>query len=117
MAIPTVPTAITPIVIPNAYAAAGIDITYVACDAANGNSVPSTGREILIFKGSGSPYLVTIWSSADPQGRLTDLTKTVGSTEEWATPLLPGSGFVQAGATIMFTAANAAVSVACLRLP
>src|ERR1700676_3677953 len=51
--------------------AGSLTITFTACDAVNGNSFTSTGREVLvIFNSGGSAYTVTVNSVADQLNRL-----------------------------------------------
>jgi hypothetical protein len=53
-----------------------LNVTWQAADPANGNSFPSSGRELLEMRNSDTtnPATVTIKSAPDPYGRAQDIT-------------------------------------------
>ena len=61
----------TQVIVQNNGSTSSLTTTYTACDATNGNSFVSTGREIVqALNSGGSTYTFTVSSVADGQGRL-----------------------------------------------
>lgn len=114
------PTALTTtILVQNniAVTAGGLNLTFTACDATNGNSFVSTGREVLLVQNSGgSAYTFTITSVADPFGR-TDTSLTAYSLAASAVAAIQMKyqpGWASSG-VISMTCSNAAVKYAVLQ--
>ena len=115
------PTALTPIVLVQnnvSVSAGALTLTFTACDAANGNSFVSTGREVLLVQNSGgSSYTFTVSSVADSLGR-TDASLTSYSV---AASVIVGvqmkyqTGWIQSGGTINLTCSNAAIKYAVVQ--
>ncbi len=94
------------------------DYVYTAADVANGNSFSSTGHEIVLVQNTGgSPYVVTVTSTPDNQGRTADLTYTVGAGLTSVLPYFAAVGWRQTSGLILISGANAALKFAVLRLP
>lgn len=95
-------------------------LTMSAADTVNLNSVPHTGKEVIIARNSGaSPYTVTITSVADPvHGRTGDIAAASLAAGEVAVfGPYPIDGWRQSDARLYFQASNAAVLFTVLRLP
>lgn len=105
-------TKIEPHVVTGAYNDAdGVEITFAACDAVNGNYCRLTGGEVLAIQGTG---LFTVHSVPDGLGRTGNLARTLAGTEDMV--LLgpfPVAGFGQSNNTLWFDGA-AGVEVAVL---
>lgn len=98
-------------------------LAFTACDVANGNASPSTGREILVVENTGAaPGTITVASAPDALGRTGDITTyslPIGSvTPQFAVlgPFLT-AGWRQADGNIYFNGSAATVFVAVIRLP
>lgn len=114
------PTALTTtILIQNntAVTAGTLNLTFTACDATNGNSFVSTGREVLLVQNSGgSTYTFTINSVADNFGR-TDSSLTAYSLAASAVAAIQmkfQTGWIS-GFSISMTCSNAAIKYAVLQ--
>jgi len=116
-------TAIVPIVpaggVPTLPLGAGsADVTLAAADNVNGNSVPSTGRELILVQGTGN---VTVRSSAtgDPFKRIGDITSYVISAAPKVSVLgpFPVNGWRQVDGTLWIDSSAATVLLAVVQLP
>jgi hypothetical protein len=97
--------------------AGSLTVTLSACDAVNGNSFTSTGREILLVDNTGgSTYTWTATSVADPFNRLdTSLTNySIAAGVIDAVQMKNLTGWQQSG-LIQLTCSNAAVKFAVLQ--
>jgi hypothetical protein len=97
--------------------AGSLAITFTACDATNGNSFTSTGREVLlIFNSGGSTYTVTVNSVADQLNRLdTSLTAYSLSAGAYAAVQMKNLTGWQSSGSISMTCTNAAVKFAVIQ--
>jgi hypothetical protein len=97
--------------------AGALNLTFTACDATNGNSFVSTGREVLLVQNSGgSTYTFTVNSVADNFGR-TDTSLTAYSLAASAIAAIQmkyQAGWMS-GTTISMTCSNAAIKYAVLQ--
>lgn len=101
----------------SSVAALGLAIAPVAMDAANGNSFPMTGKEIILFQNTDvSAHTITLTSVPDGLGRSGDI----------ATYNIPAGGFaafdaqqvvgwIQTDGTMHISTSSALVFVAVLR--
>jgi len=103
-----------------AVVAGGLDITFAAADAAEGNSFAVTGKELLIAYNSGaSPYTITVDSVDDEKGRqedITDYSLAAGDYAAISVGLTTAKGWMQGG-VIHVDAEHADVLLAVLVLP
>jgi hypothetical protein len=97
--------------------AGSLVITFSACDATNGNSFASTGREtLLIFNSGGSAYTVTVNSVADQLNRLdTSLTTYSLAAGAYAAVQMKNTAGWQSSGSISMTCTNAAVKFAVIQ--
>jgi hypothetical protein len=118
------PTALTTIVLlqnsnVNAPITAGsLSLTFTACDAVNGNSFTSTGREVLIVNNTGgSTYTFTVSSVPDNLNRSdTALTNySVAAGVIVGVQMKTQIGWLQTGGTINLTCSNAAIKYAVVQ--
>ena len=103
----------------SAYTAGAATFNPVACDASNGNSVPVSGRDLLMLWNSGaSGYTVTITSAPDYDGRTSDIAaySLAQNDHVFFGPLLL-DGWRQADGNIYLTSNSALLKVAVLRVP
>src|SRR5262245_2601244 len=76
-------TAIVPITAPGSSASAGQSVTWVAADAVNGNYFPSSGKDLLLARNTGSdPADVVIHSQADAFNRTGDISATLAAAAQ-----------------------------------
>lgn len=103
----------------NAYSAGAADLTMTAADAVNYEEVAFTGTEIVIAHNTGaSPYVVTISSVADAQGRTGDIDSYSLAADDYAVfGPLKLEGWLQVGGLLYFEADNAAVKFGVVKLP
>ena len=97
--------------------AGSLVITFAACDASNGNSFTSTGREVLvIFNSGGSPYTITVNSVADQFNRLdASLTTYSVAAGAYAAVQMKNLAGWQSSGSISMTCSNAAVKFAVIQ--
>jgi hypothetical protein len=97
--------------------AGSLAITLAACDAVNGNSFTSTGREILLVQNSGgSTYTFTVTSVADALNRLdTSLTSYSMAAGTYAAVQMKNLTGWQSSGAISMTCSNAAVKFAVIQ--
>ena len=104
-----------------AVTAGGLDITFAASDATDGNSVTCTGKEILLaFNDGTAAYTVTVDSVDDEKGRQEDITSyslAVGDYAAVGVGLTTSKGWIQSGGVLHIDTNNADVKLAALRLP
>jgi hypothetical protein len=97
--------------------AGSLAITFAACDAVNGNSFTSTGREVLvIFNSGGSAYTFTVNSVADQLNRLdTSLTTYSVAAGAYAAVQMKNLTGWQSSGSISMTCSNASVKFAVIQ--
>lgn len=121
-------TAVVPIVPPGKYpvlplSALSAAFAFTAADVANGNSAPSTGREVLIVRNTdAAPQTVTVTSSPDPLNRSGDITTyslPIGSTTPQFAVLgpFPIGGWKQPDGNLYFSGSSANIGFAVIQLP
>ena len=102
--------------------AGALGITFTACDATNGNSFVSTGREILIAQNTdSSAHTFTITPVADPYGGLNTqfttyslaATGSAGSTS--AVQMKNQIGWLQSAGTINLTCTSNLIKYAVIQ--
>lgn len=84
---------------PNPFAATGAALTMNAVDTVNGNSLVSTGTEMLVIQntdGAGA-HTFTVTSQADPQGRTGDWSMSVPLSSFVITQRFPQTGWAVGG--------------------
>lgn len=110
---------VTPVDAPGPYATTGVVIAFNVSDAAQGNYVPLTGREILIAQNlSGAGATVTIDSVDDPFTREGDITADAiadGALRVWQ--LFPIRGWKQTDGNLHINTSHNNVKLCVLRLP
>ncbi|MDP9326498.1 MAG: hypothetical protein M3O87_08205 [Candidatus Dormibacteraeota bacterium] len=114
--VPIVPLGSTP-VLPLVALSAAMALT--AADIANGNSVPSTGRELIIVQNSdAAPQTVTVASVVDRLNRTGDITAYSIPIGAFAV-LGPfkTEGWRQADGNLYLNASTATVKFAVIQLP
>lgn len=98
-------------------------LLFTAVDTVNGNSTPSTGRELLIVRSTdAAPQTITVFSVKDSLNRTGDITAyslPIGSTTNTFAVLgpFPVNGWKQADGTLWYTGSAATIFVAVLVLP
>lgn len=105
--------------ITGAPGAGALAITFAACDAANGNSFPCSGHELLILNNTDSAaHAVTITSQPDGRGRSQDITAYSIAANSFAMFAFVGSteGWVDGGGNVTFTAASALIFAAVVKV-
>lgn len=97
--------------------AGSLAITFAACDATNGNSFTSTGREVLLVQNSGgSAYTFTVTSIADQLNRLdTSLTTYSVAAGAYAAVQMKNLNGWQASGSISMTCSNTSVKFAVIQ--
>lgn len=112
-------TALTPIVLPGPYDTTPATLTLTAADNVNGNSVTSTGREIIIAQNSDvSVHHVTVTSAADAFGRTADIASfAIPANGFVVTQKFPTTGWQQTDGTLHITTDSALIKLAVLREP
>lgn len=102
-------------------AANSLDFTFAVANAVDGNSFPSTGKEVLLVQNSDTnPHTFTVSSVADAKGRLGDITTYSLSAAEFGAYAFIGSdmsGWKQTDGSIYLSVSDATVKFAVLRLP
>jgi hypothetical protein len=100
-------------------AADSLNLTFVATDDVNGNSVPCTGRELLIFKNTDvGDHTVQINAADDDYGREGDTGPyTISAGEECCPGALPIKLYKDNNGDITFITSDALVQVAVIRFP
>ena len=111
--------ALTPQTIPTGYDQTLDALTFAALSAGEDDTFVATGREILIFRNDdgAAPVVVTITSTADPQGRTGDTTLSVPDGEYAVSQLFPRVGWAAAAGTIAIVCTDADLKIAILRIP
>lgn len=100
------PVAVTPV----GHRAAAVKPSAVACDAVNGNSVPNGGTVLLELDNTGASaftVVVTLVTTVDGQ-TVSPLSYSLAAGE---TRLVGGFPVAYYGSTLVFTAADAGVTV------
>jgi hypothetical protein len=117
-------TALTPMLPPGKYptlplGALSAALTLVAGDNVNGNSVPSTGREIIIVQNTaGVAGTITVSSVADAFNRSGDITAySVPAAGFAVLGPFPLQGWKQADGNLYLTVSAATMLVAVVQLP
>lgn len=105
--------------VPSPYSGAGVAVTMTAADTSNKNSVPLTGREIVIAWNSGaSARTVTVTSVDDRFGRSEDIAAesiAAGAIRVYGVGLAL-EGWQQTDGSLYLEADNAEVKFGVLRL-
>ncbi len=111
-------TALTAQAAPGPYAAAGIALSLQAADSGNGNTVPSSGRDLLFVMNSDvGAQTVTVASSPDEKGRLGDITaESIGAGAIHIFGPLPALGWKQTNGNLNIDSSDPTIKVATLQL-
>lgn len=110
-------TAIPPITMGSSYAASMTAVTFTASDTVNGNSVLSTGKELIVARNTGgASYTLTLTSVVDAFGRLGTITETLAAGAYRAFGPVQVAGWRQAGNVLWLDGSNAAIEIAVLKL-
>ncbi len=114
-------TALTPIASPGGYPQAISTLTWTAADNVNGNSVPWTGKELILAQNTDvGSQTVTVTSVADREGR-SDSHLTTASIAASAYAVVggpfPSEGWRQTDGNIYLTASAATIKFAVIKLP
>ena len=111
-------TALTPVDVPEDYTIGGVMLPWTASDNVNGNSVPHTGREILLVRNDNvGAQTATVASIADPFGRTADCVISLAAAEYWISQLFPLVGWQQADGNLFIDGSAADVMLCVIRLP
>lgn len=104
---------------PAAWGTALTVMTMTALDAANGNSFPATGREVVIFQNTdgANPQTPTIRSVADNEGRTGDESLAMAASSFAITQMYPTKGWQQTDGNIYIDTTSALVKAAVVRFP
>ena len=115
-------TALTPLTpkgpYPGVVNAGDLAAAFTAADVANGNSFPSTGREIIIAQNTdgAAAHTVTITSIADERGRTGDITTySIPANGFAAFAVTSTAGWKQSDGNIYLAASDAQVKFLILR--
>jgi hypothetical protein len=97
--------------------AGSLAVTFTACDATNGNSFASTGREVLLVQNSGgSAYTFTVNSVADSLNRLdTSLTSYSVAAGAYAAVQMKNQTGWQSSGSISMTCSNTSIKFAVIQ--
>jgi hypothetical protein len=80
--------------------------------------VAHTGRQVIIYRNSGAtPRIVTVSSTADPQGRTGDFSDSVPAGEMHVSPMFPVDGWRQTNGKLYFSGAHAEVLFSVITIP
>lgn len=104
-----------------AVTAGDLDVTFGASDAANGNTIASNGRVLIIAENTDvGAQTITIDSVADEKGREDDITTYSMAADDFiavAVGLTTSQGWLQSGSVIHIDTSDNGVEVCALRLP
>lgn len=111
-------TELTAVAAPGGYADAGVVVTGVAGDVANGNYVDHTGKVAIIAHNTdgATPYDITLTSAEDQYGRTEDLVEEIAAGASHFFGPFPLAGWVQTGKEFYIDVENAAITVAVVKL-
>jgi hypothetical protein len=116
-------TALTPVAVPArqsvSVAADAADLAFTAGDAVEGNSVPCTGKEIVVaWNTDVGAQTITIDAPADEFAREGAITAySIGADEIAWFGLFHADGWKQTDGTIHIDVSDAGVELAVLRVP
>jgi hypothetical protein len=112
------PTPLDIIEIESLFPDDGTELTFSAGDAVNGNSYPSTGREVVLMENTDDtdPFDVVVTSQPDANGRTGDLTITLTALQRSAV-MLATKGWRDGDRNVVLTAEDSAVTFCVVRLP
>jgi len=103
------------------YSTGGADITFAAATQTDGDTFACTGRELLLVHNSSTsaPHTINIVSVDDETNRAGDITAYLhaGDYAVFGVGLTTSKGWMSGAKTVRFTASNAALKVAVIRLP
>lgn len=104
---------------PSSYATAPSSFSWVACDPANGNSFPDTGRELLLVHNTDTAaHSVTVASVADALGRTGDSTKNMNGSSYYVFQFFPPQGWRQTSdGSIHVNCTDATIQYALIYFP
>lgn len=109
-------TAVVKSLAPGNYPTAGVVVTWAAADVVNKNVFNMGSKDLLLVRNTdSSSHTVTITSTADPQGRLGDITDTIeaGTMRVYGTFVRTvGNGWAQSNGDLNFEANSALVEFA-----
>jgi hypothetical protein len=112
-------TALTKIVANGSYPTAGVTVTWTASDVTNGNSIPMTGDDLLLVRGSGGAGTFTITSVANALGRSGTITTEAITDGGYKVlgPFKQKAGWVQSDGALYFAGSAVEVQFAVIKLP
>lgn len=112
-------TPVSPTSINTSIGATAADVTFTALDATNNNSLPSTGRELLLFNNTDTgAHTVTIWSVADDLGRKGDIVAySIGASTYSLFGPFPLRGWKQTDGNLWIDTNSALIKVLPIKIP
>lgn len=109
-------TAVVKSLAPGNYPTTGVAVTWAAADTVNKNFFNMGSKDLLLVNNTdSSSHTVTITSTADPQGRLGDITDTIaaGEMKVYGTFVRSvGNGWAQSNGDLYFESNSATVEFA-----
>ena len=110
-------TALTPVLLPEAFAKVPATLPFVAGDPVNFNNVPATGREIVICQNTdgANPHTFTV-KSVTLNNRTGDLTVSVPASGFVVTQVFPTEGWAQTDGKLNIDVDDAQLELAVVKL-
>ena len=114
-------TALTKTTAPGAYPTAGTTLTWNDADAANGNTFPMTGRDLVLVRNghATTAKTYTVTSAADAQGRSKNITaeSVAAGVVRVLGPFRNKNGWAQASNAFYIDGEDNNVKIAVIVLP